>query len=213
MRRAADLHIHSRHSIATSSKLTPPYLDRWARVKGLDLMGTGDCTHPAWLAELGESLEPAAEGLFRLSPSSGRPSTRERPWRRTCRSPGRTGSRRFVLTGEISTIYSRGGRTRKVHHLVILPDFEAAPGLPGAPRAGREHRLRRTAHPGARLPGPLQPRSWTPTPGRSWSPPTSGPPGSPPWGSGPASTPSRSATGTWRAGSRRSRRGCPPTRR
>ncbi len=126
MRRTADLHIHSRHSIATSSKLTPPYLDRWARVKGLDLVGTGDCTHPAWLSELAESLEPAGDGLYRLRPELRRVFDAGPARAENLPEPGTDRAVRFVLSGEISTIYSRDGRTRKVHHLVLLPDFEAA---------------------------------------------------------------------------------------
>lgn len=126
MRRAADLHIHSRHSIATSSKLTPVHLDRWARVKGLDLVGTGDCTHPAWRAELEGSLEPAGDGLYRLKPEQRRAFDTGQGLAENLPEPGTDRETRFVLSGEISTIYSRDGRTRKVHHLVLLPDFEAA---------------------------------------------------------------------------------------
>jgi DNA helicase-2/ATP-dependent DNA helicase PcrA len=126
MRIIADLHIHSHYSRATSAKLTLPYLERWARIKGIDLVGTGDCTHPAWLAELREQLEPVEGGFFCLKPELRREfdagqalaeGLPEPPWDRPVH---------FVLTGEISTIYSRGGRTRKVHHVVILPDFPAA---------------------------------------------------------------------------------------
>ena len=129
MRLVADLHIHSRFSRATSPKLTVQRLERWAGAKGLDLVGTGDCTHPAWLAELRGLLEPAEEGLFALREgvrrefaagealAEGLPGA---PLEASARYP------RFVLSGEISTIYSREGRTRKVHHLVLLPGFEAA---------------------------------------------------------------------------------------
>ncbi len=151
MRIVADLHIHSRHSLATSPKLTPPYLDRWARIKGIDLVGTGDCTHPAWLAELREKLEPEGEGFFRLRDGLRREFDSGAALAEDLPDPSREGAARshmshphasregadrdgevrnkavrFVLTGEISTIYSRQGRTRKVHHLVILPDFAAA---------------------------------------------------------------------------------------
>lgn len=62
----ADLHIHSRYSMATSKQLVPEQLDLWARKKGIDLLGTGDFTHPAWRASLKEMLEPAQPGLYRL---------------------------------------------------------------------------------------------------------------------------------------------------
>ncbi len=62
----ADLHIHSRYSRATSRDCTPEVLDLWAGRKGIDILGTGDFTHPAWRAELSEKLVPAEEGLYRL---------------------------------------------------------------------------------------------------------------------------------------------------
>ena len=88
-----DLHIHSRYSRATSRDCTPEYLDLWAGKKGIDIIGTGDFTHPAWRAELAEKLEPAEEGLYVLKKEyrlEGAPS----------RQP------RFVVTGEISSIKS-----------------------------------------------------------------------------------------------------------
>ena len=132
MRLIADLHIHSKYSRATSPKLTPPHLERWARIKGIDLVGTGDCTHPAWLSELRESVEPAGEGFFRLKDAvkrdfeAGAAVAEELPQPAETGSPWTGGGVRFVLSGEISTIYRREGKTRKVHHVVILPDFAAA---------------------------------------------------------------------------------------
>ncbi|MDL2228948.1 UvrD-helicase domain-containing protein [Treponema sp. OttesenSCG-928-L16] len=135
MRVIADLHIHSRYSRATSKKLTPPCLERWARIKGISLLGSGDCTHPLWLAELRECLEDAEEGFYTLKqhvrdafnqgPAFAEelpdlPAAPHIPEQKAPLQP------RFVLSGEISTIYKYGGRTRKVHHLVILPDFKAA---------------------------------------------------------------------------------------
>ena len=140
MRIIADLHIHSRFSRATSPKLTLPYIERWARIKGINLVGTGDCTHPAWLKELNEQLEPTEGGFFRLRDSvreefdaskalmEGLPDSKLwAAWNERLQ-PGRPsqGSVRFVLTGEISTIYTRDSKTRKVHHVVILPDLKAA---------------------------------------------------------------------------------------
>jgi uncharacterized protein (TIGR00375 family) len=136
MRIVADLHVHSHYSLATSPKLRPEHLDRWARIKGIGLVGTGDCTHPAWLAELHERLEPAGEGFFRLKPrvwdafDAGEALAEDLPL--PSHSGGAAAAQEpregplFVLSGEISTIYSSGGRTRKVHHLVLLPDFAAA---------------------------------------------------------------------------------------
>ena len=124
MRIIADLHIHSRFSRATSSRLTPAYLDRWARIKGIGLLGTGDCTHPRWLAELREQLDEGEEGFYTLKKTVRRDF--DAGPARTEGLPGAEGAVRFVLTGEISTIYKSGDKTRKVHHLVILPDFKAA---------------------------------------------------------------------------------------
>ncbi|MDR2518085.1 MAG: UvrD-helicase domain-containing protein [Spirochaetaceae bacterium] len=118
MRIIADLHIHSPYSRATSASLTPPVLEYWARIKGLGLVGTGDCTHPVWLRELRNQLEDAETGLYTLR---GAARTAGFP------APEDHGAvPRFALTGEISTIYKKGEKTRKVHHLVILPDFTAA---------------------------------------------------------------------------------------
>jgi uncharacterized protein (TIGR00375 family) len=130
MRMIADLHIHSRFSRATSKKLTPAYLDRWAAIKGIDVVGTGDCTHPAWLAELKEQLEEAEPGFYTLKDSIRNnfdaveaPAARlPKPFR----ASGVSSGCRFVLTGEISAIYKKGDKTRKVHHLVLLPDIKAA---------------------------------------------------------------------------------------
>jgi uncharacterized protein (TIGR00375 family) len=122
MRIIADLHIHSRYSRATSPDLVPPILEYWAARKGIGLLGTGDATHPAWLARLKEDLEGAEDGFYRLKASSRLAGTR-------CAKLAEGEAPRFVLTGEISTIYKAGGKTRKVHHLVILPGFEAAEAL------------------------------------------------------------------------------------
>jgi uncharacterized protein (TIGR00375 family) len=126
---SADLHIHSHYSRAASSRLSPAWLDRWAGIKGIKLLGTGDCTHALWLEELREHFDDAEEGFYVLKKGAREsfdagPASEEalpRP------GGGASGNEtRFVLTGEISTIYKKGGRTRKVNHLVILPDFKAA---------------------------------------------------------------------------------------
>ncbi|MDR1239687.1 MAG: UvrD-helicase domain-containing protein [Treponema sp.] len=129
MRIVADLHLHSRFSRATSSRLNPAYLDRWARIKGIGLVGTGDCTHPRWLAELREQLDNREEGLYTLKKTvrrdfdAGPARTEGLP---RVRGGDGTDAARFVLTGEISTIYKWGDKTRKIHHVIILPDFRAA---------------------------------------------------------------------------------------
>jgi uncharacterized protein (TIGR00375 family) len=115
----ADLHIHSRFSRACSRDCDLEHLAWWARRKGITVVGTGDFTHPAWADELKESLVPAEPGLFRLSAE-----VEDRLRRGAPASCG--GEVRFMLSTEISTIYRGGERTRKVHHLLYAPTFEAA---------------------------------------------------------------------------------------
>src|SRR5215831_3258650 len=121
----ADLHIHSRFSRACSKSCDAGALAWWAVRKGVSVVGTGDFTHPAWAAELAESLEPAEPGLLRLRPGL------QSELRRT--SPASCEPRvRFLLSAEISTIYKRDGVTRKVHHLIYAPTFEAAGAITAA---------------------------------------------------------------------------------
>lgn len=126
MRIIADLHIHSRFSRATSSKLTAPSLDYWARIKGINLIGTGDCTHPQWLTELREQLEESEEGLYTLKKTFRKRFAGKALLEGLPQIPAAGFMPRFVLSGEISTIYKRDNKTRKIHHLVLLPDFKAA---------------------------------------------------------------------------------------
>ena len=113
----ADLHIHSRYARATSRDCDLSHLDLWARKKGIGLVGTGDFTHPAWRQELWEQLAPAEEGVYQLKEEF------RLPWEGPGESP------RFLVTGEISSIYRQGGKTRKVHNLLLLPSLEAAEKL------------------------------------------------------------------------------------
>jgi len=115
----ADLHIHSRFSRATSKNLTIRNLAAWGRLKGLNVLGTGDFTHPEWLAEIEEQLEDNGKGLFVLREPAG--LEREIP-EFDGEIPGRT---RFMLQTEISSIYKRGGKVRKVHNLVYMPDLDS----------------------------------------------------------------------------------------
>ena len=111
-----DLHIHSRYSRATSKDCTPEHLDLWARRKGIHIVGTGDFTHPAWREELKEKLKPAEDGLYLLKDGY-----------RIKEDPVPDGKiPRFVVTGEISSIYKKNGKTRKVHSLILLPGLEDA---------------------------------------------------------------------------------------
>lgn len=117
----ADLHIHSRHSRATSRSLNPRNLAAWAQVKGLDVVATGDFTHPGWLGELEEALDDDGSGLLVLKQPG--PAEAEIPWLAKSPPQGRV---RFMLSAEISTIYKRSGKVRKVHHLVYMPGMEQA---------------------------------------------------------------------------------------
>ena len=118
----ADLHVHSKYSRATSRDCDLEHLALWARKKGIAIVGTGDFTHPAWRAELKDKLVPAEPGLFRLRPDLERAVEERLP--RACRS--RRSAVRFMLSVEISTIYKKLDKTRKIHHLIYAPGFDAA---------------------------------------------------------------------------------------
>ncbi|HMB00856.1 MAG TPA: UvrD-helicase domain-containing protein [Spirochaetota bacterium] len=111
----ADLHIHSKYSRATSKKLDPEHLSLWALKKGIKVVGSGDFTHPGWIKELEEKLVPAEQGLFRLKKQYMLPE--EKKYRAA-------GSTRFMLTAEISNIYKKLDKVRKVHNLILAPDFK-----------------------------------------------------------------------------------------
>lgn len=113
----ADLHIHSRYSRATSRDCTLEGLCHWAQCKGVRVVGTGDFTHPGWFRELTDKLVPAEPGLYQLRPAAAVAANQDVP--DTCHAPVR-----FLLSGEISSIYKRDGRVRKVHSLVLAPDLE-----------------------------------------------------------------------------------------
>jgi DNA helicase-2/ATP-dependent DNA helicase PcrA len=117
MRFHADLHVHSKYSRATSRDLDLEHLAQWACRKGIGVVGTGDFTHPAWCAELKAKLVPAEPGLYRLRDDIEQAVAQALP--PACRAPVR-----FMLEVEISTIYKKGDRTRKIHHLIYAPDFE-----------------------------------------------------------------------------------------
>jgi DNA helicase-2/ATP-dependent DNA helicase PcrA len=115
----ADLHVHSKYSRATSRDADLEHLALWARRKGITVVGTGDFTHPAWFEEIRTKLVPAEPGLFRLRPEIEREVERRLP--AACQGPTR-----FLLEVEISTIYKKGDRTRKVHHLIYAANLDTA---------------------------------------------------------------------------------------
>jgi DNA helicase-2/ATP-dependent DNA helicase PcrA len=118
----ADLHIHSRYSRATARNLDPEHLWIYSQLKGVDLLGSGDFTHPAWFEELSEKLVETGDGAYTLRPDLQKQLTGEVPG--PCRSEVR-----FLLSAEISSIYKRGGKTRKVHSLILMPDLAAVERL------------------------------------------------------------------------------------
>jgi len=104
----SDLHIHSRYSRATSEKMVIEEITRFARIKGLNLVGTGDFTHPRWLKELGEDLvEDSDTSLYKPAKDPKSPV-------------------RYMITGEVSTIFSFEGEVKKIHHVVLTPSLETA---------------------------------------------------------------------------------------
>lgn len=141
----ADLHIHSKYSRATGKDADLEHMALWARKKGVTVVGTGDFTHPQWMKELREKLVPAEPGLFRLrddlerevqrqlnesgfehAPAIATQADAATITRQATQPDLLQGATRFLLEVEISTIYKKGDRTRKVHHCVYAPDFEAA---------------------------------------------------------------------------------------
>lgn len=109
MRFLADFHIHSKYSRATSKDMEVETLAHWAKKKGIALLGTGDFTHPTYFAELQSKLVSTGHGLFQLR-------------------KGDEGVR-FILTTEVSNIYSQGGRVRRIHNLIFAPSFEVAEAI------------------------------------------------------------------------------------
>ncbi len=96
----ADFHIHSKYSRATSRDMDVKHIAEWAKLKGITLMGTGDFTHHLWLEELKNNLEDLGNGLFKYQDIH------------------------YILSSEISSIYSKNGRTYRIHNMVLAPSFK-----------------------------------------------------------------------------------------
>jgi len=105
MKFVGDFHIHSKYARATSPDMDLEHLDKWAKIKGIKVISTGDFTHPAWFRELKEKLEPAESGLYKLR--------------------GVVSDTRFILTTEISCVYTKNNKGRRVHLLIFAPSLEA----------------------------------------------------------------------------------------
>lgn len=114
----ADFHIHARYAYATSKQMNIPSLSRWGQLKGIQIMGTGDFTHPLWQAELHHYLQEAEQGLFRLKPEYAKEISEQTF--ASCRS-----EQRFLLSAEIATIFRRNKRVYKLHSLLLAPTFQA----------------------------------------------------------------------------------------
>ena len=107
MRQIADFHIHSPYSRAVSKEMTLENLDVWAQKKGINILGTGDFTHPVWFKEIQNKLKEREPGLFTLKTNKSSEATR------------------FILTAEISSIYTKNNKGRRVHNLIFAPNLEA----------------------------------------------------------------------------------------
>src|SRR5665647_1184556 len=119
MKFLADLHIHSKYSRATSRDMVLDAMAPWAKVKGISLLATGDFTHPEWLFLMKEKLEPMGNGFLRLKSAT---TAFDAPLFSGLPVLGRPIS--FVLSSELSFIYSKGGKVRKVHVMLLAPDFD-----------------------------------------------------------------------------------------
>src|SRR3989344_5267038 len=104
----ADLHIHSRFSRACSQQLNVPNLVEWGKLKGIDVLGTSDCLHPLWFAELKSYLKEDESGFLAYEKDL---------------------SVKFVLTVEVASIYSHKGAVRRIHNVIMLPSFESVEKL------------------------------------------------------------------------------------
>ncbi len=111
-----DLHLHSHFSRATSSDMDLKHMYQWGKLKGINVLGTGDFTHPQWLQEIKDNLQPAEPGLYQLKPEIADKLDQNMP------ESYRNNKIRFILTSEISDIYSKDDEVRKLHNLVIAPD-------------------------------------------------------------------------------------------
>jgi len=133
MRQIADLHIHSKYSRACSRELTLPNIDLWCKYKGINIVATGDFTHPEWFKDIKEQLEPIGNGLFQLKKeislsrrsdlqiaSSGSVMVRE---------PQHDNSTKFIFGTEISCIYTQGDKCRRIHLNIFFPEIKNVESL------------------------------------------------------------------------------------
>ena len=122
MKFLADLHIHSRFSLATAKNADVENLSVAARKKGITVLGTGDFTHPGWFGELKNKLIQAEEGLYKPNKNISGKIDKFIP--ESCR-----GITRFILTSEVCNIYKKEGKTRKIHSIILLPELSVVEKL------------------------------------------------------------------------------------
>lgn len=118
-----DLHIHSHYAYATSKDMDLAGIYKWGKIKGISVIGTGDITHPAWFREVSEKLEPAEGGLYKLKDTFSKQIDQQLP------TSVNNHTLRFIPTVEISTIYSKFDKIRKIHQVVVLPGLNIAEQL------------------------------------------------------------------------------------
>ncbi|HOY46512.1 MAG TPA: endonuclease Q family protein [Candidatus Dojkabacteria bacterium] len=123
MKLIVDLHLHSHYSRSTSPDLTLENIYKWGKIKGINIIGTADFTHPLYLQEIKEKLIPAEPGLFTLREDLAKEIDSQLP------ASVRSNLMRFILSTEISNIYSKNEKVRKMHNMVILPDFKSVDSL------------------------------------------------------------------------------------
>lgn len=123
MERVLDLHIHSHFSRATSKDCDFDHLYYWGKLKGINLIGTGDFTHPQWFEEMREKLVPAEGGLYKLSDDLATEIDKTLP------ESVRNNPIRFIPTVEIATIYKKLDKVRKLHQLLVAPSFETVSAI------------------------------------------------------------------------------------
>lgn len=124
MKIIADLHLHSKYSRAVSQQMNVAKISEWAKKKGIGLVATADWTHPIWLRELKNNLEEAGEGIYRLNSKLKTSSSAKATADRQNSKLEERENPLFLLSTELSCIYSQGGATRRIHILVFAPNFE-----------------------------------------------------------------------------------------
>lgn len=109
MEHILDLHTHSKYSRACSKDLLLPNIAKTCELRGIDIVSTGDFTHPAWFSDISEQLHEVGEGVFGLQDGSS--------------------TTKFVLGTEVACIYKDKEKVRRVHLLLFMPTIESVSKL------------------------------------------------------------------------------------